>query len=151
MNDLTRKSESEFDANKQQPDATQSDLKGNESLKAEFYSGPMPHPSTLEEYEKVYPGAAKIIFDSFQEQNKHRIAMEKDVIRTGNEREILGIWFGFIIAMTTIVGGIYVYTKVEGAEWFGGGLSFSGLALLVGAFIYSKRSEANDRGVVDDK
>lgn len=38
-----------------------------------FHIGPLPPANLLQEYEEVYPGAAKIIFDQFKEQSSHRI------------------------------------------------------------------------------
>jgi len=36
------------------------------------YSSPLPPAEQLEVYEKVYPGAAKAIFDAFTAEQKHR-------------------------------------------------------------------------------
>lgn len=109
---------------------------------AEFHSGPMPHPSIVAGYEDTYPGAAAIIFKSFQDQTAHRIEIEKKVIETGAKKEMLGIWFGFIIAIVAILGGIYA--ALQDKVFLGGAVTFAGLGLLVGAFIYNKRPESKD-------
>ncbi len=107
--------------------------------KSEMFSGPVPHPEIIERYEKIYPGAAKMIFEEWDNQVKHRQGIEKSVIKTDNLKSLLGVFFGFIIAMTTILGGIY--TVIQGKPFLGGALSFTGLAILVTAFITNKKSE----------
>jgi len=101
-------------------------------IRTESFSGPLPPPTILEQYERVSPGAAAIIIKKFEQQTDHRIGIEKSVIKAGNFKEILGLIFGFIIAMTTIVGGIY--TALKGYPFLGGPLTFTGLAILVGVF-----------------
>lgn len=112
--------------------------KSQEMMVQEVFSGPLPHPSILEKYEQVVPGAAERIFKSFENQTEHRHKIEKSVIKTQNRLSIVGLVFGFIIAMTTIIGGIY--TVLKDRPLLGGALSFSGLAILVGAFLLNKKN-----------
>ena len=114
------------------------DNKNNELLvRAQQFSGPIPHPEILELYNKVVPGAAERILKKFESQTEHRIKIESQTIFTANLKEILGVLFGFIITMTTIIGGIYV--SLEGKTFLGGSLSFAGLALIVYAFVTGRR------------
>lgn len=106
---------------------------------SQHFSGPLPPPGILEHYERILPGAAERIMRKFELQTEHRLEIEKAVIRTGNFKEIAGMFFGFIIAMTTVLGGIY--TAIVGHPWLGGSLSFVGLAALVGAFITWQKSK----------
>ena len=39
-------------------------------------SGPLPDPETLGKYDKVYPGLAKCIVESFESEYRHRHEME---------------------------------------------------------------------------
>lgn len=104
--------------------------------KEEMFVGPVPHPEIIEKYEKIYPGAAKIIFENWDSQVKHRHGLEKSVVHTDNLRSILGVIFGFVVALVTIGGG--AYTALNGLPLFGGGLSLAGLAMIVTAFITSR-------------
>ena len=114
------------------------DNKNNELLvRAQQFSGPIPHPEILELYNKVVPGAAERILCKFEAQTEHRIKIESQTVSTANLKEILGIVFGFVITMTTIIGGIYV--ALEGRTFLGGSLSFAGLALIVYAFVTGRR------------
>jgi len=111
-------------------------------LTAESHSGPLPHPNIIQGYENAYAGAAEIIFTSFKGQTEHRIEIEKKVINTGALKEILGLFFGFLIAIVTIIGGMYL--ALQDKTFFGGAVTFTGLALLVGAFVIGKRPENKD-------
>ena len=105
--------------------------------KSQMFSGPVPHPEIVERYEKIYPGAAKIIFDEWDGQVKHRQSIEKSVVRTDNLKSILGVVLGFIAVLVAIGGGVYV--ALRGYTLFGSGLSLVGLAMLATAFITSRR------------
>ncbi len=102
--------------------------------KAEMFSGPVPHPEIIERYEKIYPGAAKQIFEEYDRQVLHRHSIEKSVIKTDNIKSLLGVIFGFIVAMSTLIAGVVVWI-LKGVSLFAGGLSFSGIALIVIAFM----------------
>jgi uncharacterized membrane protein len=108
----------------------------------EEYSGLIPHPRLMREWNDIVPGSAEKIFNRFEKQSDHRMQMENHVVKANNFKQYTGPIFGFIIAMTTILGGIY--TALKGLTFLGGGLSFSGLAVLVGAFLvntYQKPKE----------
>ena len=95
------------------------------------------HPEIIERYEKIYPGAAKMIFEEWDNQVKHRQGIEKSIIKTDNFKSILGIILGFCVVIVAIFAG--VYTALRGLPLFGGGLSLAGLAMLVTAFITSRK------------
>ncbi|MFQ7172706.1 MAG: DUF2335 domain-containing protein [Thomasclavelia ramosa] len=44
------------------------------------YSGPIPHPSDFEQYERVLPGAADRILTMAENQSAHRQTLEKAAI-----------------------------------------------------------------------
>jgi uncharacterized membrane protein len=67
------------------------------------FSGPLPHPSVLAEYEHVYPGSAKMIFDRFEKQSDHRMFLEKTVVQNREKQSNRGQLFAFIIALALIV------------------------------------------------
>ncbi len=102
----------------------------------EQYSGDIPHPKLMKEWNDVVPGSAAKIVERFVVQSDHRMELEKSVVKANNFKQYTGPVFGFLIAMTTIVGGIY--TSLQGLPFLGGPLTFSGLAILVGAFIWDK-------------
>ncbi len=42
------------------------------------YSGPLPAAHEMEHYEKLMPGAAKLLFEKFSEEQTHRHELEKN-------------------------------------------------------------------------
>ena len=119
---------------------SQGNLNNNHQIviqKGEMFSGPVPPPEIIERYEKIYHGAASIIFEEWNGQVKHRQGIENSVIKTDNIKSLLGVIFGFIIVMAVIIAG--VYTALRGFPIFGGGLSLAGLAMLATAFITSRK------------
>ena len=56
------------------------------------YSGPLPPPGVLQEFERVLPGAAERIFVMAEKQLEHRMSMEKTVVEGGTKRANLGIY-----------------------------------------------------------
>lgn len=99
----------------------------------EEYSGDIPHPRLMKAWNEVVPGSAEKIVDRFVAQSEHRINIEKRVIRANNFKQYAGPVLGFIVAMTTILGGMYC--ALHDHPFLGGSLSFAGLATLVGAFL----------------
>ena len=111
--------------------------------KSEMFSGPVPHPEIIERYEKIYPGAAKLIFTEWDNQVKHRQVIEKSIIKTDNIKSLLGVVFGFIIVLTIVIVGAYLV--LNGFSFFGSGLSLAGLAMLVTAFKTSRKKGENQK------
>ncbi len=107
----------------------------------EHFSGPLPHPRILEDYDRIVPGAAYRIIRKFESQTEHRQKLENRFVWTESIKSIGGLVGGFVIAMTAIIGGIY--TSLHGQIFLGGTLSFAGLALLVGAFLANKQERKN--------
>lgn len=102
------------------------------------YSGPIPPPSLMAEYEKVLPGSADRIIAMAERQSEHRQSIEKTVVENHSTSQILGVIIGGIIALACIViGGILIYNdkNVEGLVTI-----ISPLAILVGVFIKGDNS-----------
>ena len=108
----------------------------------ENYSGPIPHPRLMADWENVIPGSADRILKKFEAQSEHRIDIESRVVRAQNFKQIGGLICGFIVVIFTIGGGIY--TALEGHPLLGGSLSFAGLAMIVGAFLSTQLKKSKD-------
>ena len=78
-----------------------------------------------------------------EDQSKHRQHLEKEVINSDVVNSRLGVFFGFIIGMAAIIGGVVL--SIYGKAGFGIFLSFSGLASLVGVFIYGTQQRKTER------
>jgi len=103
------------------------------------FSGPIPHPSVLQGYEDILPGLADRITKMAENQSKHRQKLEARVILVDGIKSILGLVFAFLIVIAALVAG--VYTAIMGNPIFGGVVSLASLGVIVGAFIYQKKSK----------
>lgn len=106
-------------------------------------SSPIPSPEEMEKYKAIDPDFPRIIINQWVEQTKHRQEMEKKVIKsdTGNSR--LGVVLGFILGMSVITAGVVLVMhghSIEGTIFSG-----SGLAALIGVFIYGTQSRKKER------
>ncbi len=115
----------------------------NIAVMRQEYSGPLPPPSILEAFERIYPGSAKLIIDNVMEQSLHRRSLESIVVKSGSRDSLLGILCAFIMGMTLIIGSVICILNNKEAV----GLSLGGLGLsgLVGAFIYGTNQNRKER------
>lgn len=99
------------------------------------FSGPLPPPHLLQQYNDIIPGSAEKIIKMAEQQAGHRMGLEK--IDGNNSKK--GVIFAFIIGMTGIIGAVILglYDKEVVAVALGGGTLIS----LVGAFIYGTKSK----------
>lgn len=106
------------------------------------FSGPLPPPKQLEEYEKVLPGAADRILTMAEKQSEHRQKMESTVVKANTRDGHIGVIFAFILGLVIILGGIYLAAIGHPyGTWF----SLGGVATLIGVFVYGTRSSRKER------
>ncbi len=80
-----------------------------------FYSSNLPHPDHLDRYEKLYPGAAEIVFKRFEQQGLHRQSLEKEVVPAQLRNARLGIYVqGFSVL---VYAAAAVVTSVFTPPW----------------------------------
>jgi uncharacterized membrane protein len=113
------------------------------AFSAEMYSGPIPPPSIMAEWEKVIPGSADRILKMAEKQSAHRIAMEQKVVDGDMRRSDRGLIFGFIIALVMIIGGFIIIGL--GHDWAGATIITTSLAGVAGLFVYSYISRDKER------
>jgi uncharacterized membrane protein len=114
-----------------------------QSVKAELYAGPLPHPDILEKFEKVVPGSADRIIKQAERQTEHRISIESKVIQSDITNSRIGLIFGFILGLVGVLGGIYL--TINGFSVFGPLLSGGTLVALVSVFIYGTATRRTER------
>jgi uncharacterized membrane protein len=127
------------------PEPSKSDgiVVGKLSYSREHYSGPLPRPSDLQEYEKIVPGSAERILKMAETQATHRRSMESIVIRGDSRRATCGLWIGAAVAACFLGGGIFLI--YEGHDW--AGITIAGLDIvsLVSVFVYGSNSRRQER------
>lgn len=108
------------------------------TLRRSSHSGPLPSFETLDGYEQTLPGAADRVFKMAENQQEHRIGMEKMVVRRQLNQSGTGQWMAFILAVLFLASGVYL--GLEGHDWLAGGIVGSTLIGLVTVFIRGKSS-----------
>jgi uncharacterized membrane protein len=106
------------------------------------FSGPLPPPEILEKYNQALPGLAERIISMAEKQANHRQGIERTVIESNAFVQKVGPFLGFIIAMTAVVGGIFLILK--GKDGYGLAAIITALASLAGVFIYGKKQQRKE-------
>jgi uncharacterized membrane protein len=109
-----------------------------QQIEAQFFSGPLPAPDSLEHYERVQPGLAQQIVAMAQRQyamaeaqTTHRIDIEKRVVKHNIYLSYLGWASGFIL---------------------GGAAAFvTSLATLAGIFFFGRKRQTEELANKRDK
>jgi len=99
----------------------------------QVYRGRMPHPGAMRQYEQLYLGAATSFFDRLKEQSDHRMEMETLMVNAKIRMQTQGSWFGFILALSALVGGLAL--TAAGIDTAGIILAVSGLSALIAVFV----------------
>jgi len=107
----------------------------------EGFSGPLPHPDTLRQYDDIKPGLADTIVQMAKEEMLHRHGMEKRVVKWNLVSQLLGQIFGFLLGALAIGGGIYLAVQDKGLE--GLATLITGVASLVYVF-HKSRKQTDD-------
>jgi uncharacterized membrane protein len=90
------------------PEATQAIIQVATSVaRAESFSGPMPHPRHLIEYEKTLPGSAERILTMAEKEQSHRHIQEDRMVRAEVRNSMFGLCFGLILSVGMLVGATY--------------------------------------------
>lgn len=106
-----------------------------EVIHASRFSGPLPAPEILRQYELIVPDAAKTIIGWASAEGEHRRKIDNKLIDCDYALKSRAQWFGFIIAALAIIGGFVLILKGHAVS--GMLLSGGALASIVGAFLYS--------------
>ena len=133
------------------------DDKKEEAIKAmaviqqEIFSGPIPHPRLLAEYEKLMPGSMDRFMKMAEQQQAHRMKLEDAAVNSQLKSNNRGQVFGFILATLVVLGGIGM--ALMGLPWFGVPLTVGMMAVLVVLFtkgkIHIDGDLKNKKGSVD--
>lgn len=107
------------------------------------FTGPLPHPSALKEYDSVLPGLAERIVSMVEAEAKHRHSMDDEMARQNEliikrefaERrigQIFGLCIGALSLVTSIVS---IFLHAENAAMVIGGSTVVGL---VTVFVFGR-------------
>ena len=107
--------------------------------KQQMFIGPLPPPDILAHYNEIHPDAADRIIKLAENESKHRHAMDKYRLFFNALVAHSGQWFGFLLGVLGLGGGIYCISK--GQNW---GTFISGISLvsLVSIFVIGKKKKS---------
>lgn len=107
------------------------------------FSGPLPPPSILREYNEVDPTFAERIMTMTEKQSDHRRSLEQLAITSEIRRSWAGLCCGFLIALAGLAVSAYLGSigQSAAASIIGG----STLVGLAGVFVYGTISRKQER------
>ncbi|MBW1649827.1 MAG: DUF2335 domain-containing protein [Deltaproteobacteria bacterium] len=91
----------------------------------------------------MLPNSADRILKMAEEQAAHRRRVEKDIIKTEMFNSKVGLFLGFIIGLSAVVGGVACI--ITGHETGGSIIGGFGLSSLVSVFVYGNRERRKER------
>jgi uncharacterized membrane protein len=114
-----------------------------------YFSGPLPHPSTLAGYEDILPGCADRILTMAEQQIEHRRDIESRLVDAEIVTRQRGQACGLMVVIACVLGGVYLLSQDKNIT--GLVAMLTPISLLVAAFIgrssSSPRTRATRRAV----
>lgn len=108
-----------------------------------LYSGALPPPSILREYDQIVPGAAERLLRQAESQTRHRQQLESSVTDDASKRSRNGLWGGVIVVLgLEVVAGL---AAIYHEPWLAGFLGAGGPAALAGVFVYGRQEQRQER------
>jgi len=109
------------------------------------FTGPLPPPEILREYEQIWPGFTGKHFEYIEKQAAHRQAIEREVIKAKIKHEATGQFMAFTLALTTF--GVAAFALYLHQLTFGGTIMSVDAVAIIGMFIY--RQSIEKKGLSD--
>lgn len=110
---------------------------------ASTFSGPLPPPSILGEYNNILPNGAERIMKMAENQSNHRIELEKHAIKEELRQSKNGQVFGFILAIIgMLVAFILAYFDHDTVAGIFGTTTIVGLVTI---FVIGKKNQRNTK------
>ena len=116
---------------------------------SQSYSGPVPPPNILREYDQIVPGAAARILAQAEAQTQHRIKLEDNVTTSDIRRSYWGLGIGAVVSLVPILGGCGLVAL--GHDAAGAAIAGTSLASLAAVFVYGttiRRTERRERAEI---
>jgi uncharacterized membrane protein len=115
----------------------------------EAFSGPIPPPEVLRQYDLVTDGAGDRLIALAEKEQQHRHDIVARAVEANIKRDTRGAWMGFAIAIIGLVisaAVIYFGRDNVGAVVGGSVLGGADFVLLVSLFLRQESREAKGEG-----
>lgn len=109
---------------------------------ASAFSGPIPPPNILKQYDDIVPGAADRILKMAEQQSAHRQRLEVKAVDSMDFNAKLGTISGLIVALIFAI--VATYCIYKGANLIGLAMVIGDITGLLFAYLYGKRSVDHD-------
>jgi uncharacterized membrane protein len=110
---------------------------------SKFFSGPLPPPEVLTEYNNAFLGAAERIVAMAEKQMAHRHGLEDHALASNSRAELIGQILAAALSAIAIIGGIYLAAHDKPLSGFG--VILLNVATLAGIFVYVRRAQEKER------
>ena len=107
------------------------------------YSGPLPAPIDLENYERISTGFADRIITMAEKEMQHRHDIENKAIEYSRTDVARGQWFAFIIIITVMICGLFLI--LNNKEVAGLASIITALGVLVSALLYNRNETRKEK------
>ena len=107
------------------------------------FSGPLPPPGLLAQYNDVIPNVAERLMVMAEKQSAHRESLEAKVVAGNVASQARGSHYAFIICLVTIIGGFVLIGM--GKNIYGISAVIGSLATLAAVFVVAKRDQRKER------
>ncbi|MBX2866418.1 DUF2335 domain-containing protein [Candidatus Kaiserbacteria bacterium] len=122
---------------------------GFSASKAEFFSGPLPHPDLLNKYKEVDPNVLETITRMAEREQTERLKRQNKIVLFVGGKSILGLIFAFFVVLAGIAAGVYLLMHDKSAEGLFVGIA--PFAIVVGTFILQTYWEKDEKETEKDK
>lgn len=106
---------------------------------SEQYSGPLPHPALLGQFNQVIPNGAERIMAMVEKQNNHRMGLENTVITNQQKQSTLGQYFALAITIFGLL--LSAWAINTGHDTAGGTLGAATIGSVAVAFITGRNKQ----------
>ena len=106
------------------------------AIRSEF-SGPLPPPAILKQYDEIEPGLANRIVCMAEKEQEHRHGCENKCVKADSRDSLLGIVSAFLICVSMIYAGVKIVLGVPHISGLlsGSVISLAGFGGVIGVII----------------
>ena len=107
------------------------------------FSGPVPPPAVLAEFERTLPGAANRILSLAEAQARHRQSIEFRLVSARARAVTRGQWLAFLVVVAGMSCGTWL--SASGHELYGLASVLAPLTAAAALFVYNRRRQERER------
>ncbi len=116
---------------------------GGLQIQAASFSGPLPPPGILAQYDALVPGSANRILTQWETQTNHRQSLELRVVESNVANARHGQQFAFILAVLILLTAVGLFAT--GRDIWGLIALIGEITGLTGVFIFGRRRQEQER------